>query len=137
MANRCTPYQKLKAARDKAAAAQPKPTVRVVERTRNVQSFSHTFDSLDAGDRRLVWSLKFPVKGVVLEPKVSCGACKGEVVLDAVFNGVIAVTMPLKENVQEIGKGPLAVNKGDIVDIYVHGSGSAKEVAISLVLREG
>jgi hypothetical protein len=116
---------------------QPAPAVKVVERTRHVFPFSHMFDILDAGERRLAWSVEIPVSGTVLDPALSCGSISGDVVIDAVYNGVVAFSVKLSDGAQRIGKAPIPVKKGDLVEMYVHGSGSAKSVAVSLVVREG
>ena len=132
MAERCTPFQRNQRARKPA----PVPIIKVIERVRNVFPLSHTFDSLDGGDRRLIWTVEVPVNGVVLEPKVSCGACAGNVVLEAAHQGKAVATVALADSVQEIAQGPFKVSKGDRLDLFVSGSGTAKEVAISLVIRE-
>ena len=129
---RCTTFQKTIKAREAAMAAQP----RQEERTVHVFPISHAFDSLDAGDRRSVWGFTAPVSGSILEPAVSCGECTGDVVLEATHNGAVVATVPLGKHPSVKGRGAFSVQQGDRMELFVQGSGNAKDVLISLVLRE-
>lgn len=130
MAKRCTPFQTTQRNRPE------RPQVRVVERKCHVYPFSHSFDNLDGGDRRLVWRLESPVSGSILEPAISSGVCTGALSLEAVFNGVSAGTIELNGSMKRVGK-TFPVKQGDVIELYVSGEGNAKDVAVSLVIREG
>ena len=131
MANRCTPFQNRMKTQAKARAERPV----VKEVRRHVFPFSHSFDNLDAGDNRLIWRMQVPCRGVVSDARVSCGAITGEPLLDVSHNGVVLATVPLKESAAP-SRHAVPVAKDDVIEVYLRGTGNAKDVTISLVVKE-
>lgn len=132
MAKRVTPFQTNKAAIERARQAAPPITERVIV----VSPFSASFDNIDGGDRRRVHDFSIPHDGNVLEPKISCGSVSGDLDLHIEYNGIHQVSMKMKSGTTGVNRSK-PVRKGDVLSLYVEGTGSAKDVLVSFVLRNG
>lgn len=132
MAKRVTPFQANKAAFERARQAAPPITERVIV----VSPFSASFDNIDGGDHRRVHDFSIPHDGHVLEPKITCGSVNGDLNLHIEYNGVNQISTKMKAGTVGVSRSK-PVKKGDILSLYVDGTGNAKDVLVSFVLRNG